>query len=477
VEFQLNYVLDKYEPRKVIAALATVPQSLPAAYNDVLARIERRGADRKAVAMKVLSWVIHAHRPLRIEELQEAIAVEDDDTEINEDYLLDPPFIVDVCESLVGYDKGRNVVFTHYTVQEFFQNEGASFLLPISYVAKTCLTYLTFNELDSDMTWENDYVAFPFSIYAAEYWPLHVRAAMETSMDIQINVLKLLIKSNPSLPRPGERPYIFHPYNFSDKGGRGGTWGIIPPPLRWPLEPPLHVVAEHGFSTICKWLLGIEDPCIPQGFPEELKTSLEQFRKTVDVNEKDRGTYGRTALYLASSRGHEMIVESLLNVGADVHCQMSSGDTALHGAVWQGHHNIVRRLLSSGALVNSKGSNGYTALHAATATSHLETIKLLCQNGVDVKARTIHGDTAFGLAWNDGNMDMILWFLTYQDCDEELERVEEMGFPDYVVPSAITLSEFHPIEGDDDVSERRHIILQRVLTSILKTLMRSLAGN
>jgi hypothetical protein len=436
VEFQLNYVLDKYEPRKVIAALATLPQNLPAAYNDVLARIERRGADRKAVAMKIFSWVFHAREPLRIEELQEAIVVEDGDTGINEEYLLDPPFIVDVCGSLVGYGKGHHIAFTHYTVQEFFQNEGASFLLPVSYVAKTCLTYLAFNELDSVATWESDHDASPFCVYAGRYWPLHVQATMETSTDIQISVLELLI-STPLLSNLEARSdsIAFSSPRVSGDGRRIGWRGTAG--MRYVLhhESSLHKAARHGFLTICKWLLGIEDAFISQGFPEELKPSLETFRKTVDVNAKD--IIGATALHVASSSGNEAIVEFLLNFGPDLSIQNSFGSAALDEAAWGGHSNIVRRLLSSGALVNSKDDYGYTALHSAASSGHLETIKILCENGADIKATDDDGYTALDMALLYGEMDRhtVVEVLDFEPYHEDGEY-DKMQCPDYeAVPS------------------------------------------
>lgn len=69
-------------------ALNTIPQGLHDIY-------------RKKLALDVLSWVFSAVRPLKPRELQVAVAVEEDDTEIEADFLTDESTLIDVCGGLV----------------------------------------------------------------------------------------------------------------------------------------------------------------------------------------------------------------------------------------------------------------------------------------------------------------------------------------------------------------------------------------
>ena len=70
-----------------------------------------------------------------------------------------------------------------------------------------------------------------------------------------------------------------------------------------------------------------------------------------DVNKTDRD--GRTALFLASSKGHTDIVCALLNAGADVNkADQWRRSPPLHTASREGHTDIVHALLKAGADVN-----------------------------------------------------------------------------------------------------------------------------
>jgi hypothetical protein len=58
---------------------------------------------------------------------------------------------------------------------------------------------------------------------------------------------------------------------------------------------------------------------------------------------------GVTMLMFASSRGHELLVDTLLRRSATVDQKSSNGRTALMNAAFNGHASIVDRLLQSGA--------------------------------------------------------------------------------------------------------------------------------
>jgi hypothetical protein len=57
-------------------------------------------------------------------ELQEALAVQPGDLELEKDYCIEPQDIIDCCQSLVIHDEPTGFVhFAHYTVQQFLASD------------------------------------------------------------------------------------------------------------------------------------------------------------------------------------------------------------------------------------------------------------------------------------------------------------------------------------------------------------------
>jgi ankyrin repeat protein len=75
-----------------------------------------------------------------------------------------------------------------------------------------------------------------------------------------------------------------------------------------------------------------------------------------------------TALHLASKSGYLVIVEILIQSGADINARTSKGVIPLHGAVVRGHEHITRVLLESGAdfMKPLPARNRPTILHVAS---------------------------------------------------------------------------------------------------------------
>jgi hypothetical protein len=86
-------------------------------------------------------------------------------------------------------------------------------------------------------------------------------------------------------------------------------------------------------------------------------------------------------LFAAAIRGDAAAVKALLDAGAEVNAQTSSGTTALMVASQNGHRDVVQALLAKGAKVNAQTSNGRTALDEAMAQKHTDVIALLVQAG------------------------------------------------------------------------------------------------
>ena len=188
-KFQLDHILGFREPRKRMKALETVPGDMSSAYKDVVQRIEQGKTGEKELAIKILSWLFYAFRPLLMDELLEALVVEDGDQDLQRDYMLTATDVVECCKSLVVHEISTGLVrFPHFTVQEFIEGIKDS-LLPTEVVARTCLNYLAFDEFGKECCQYNSLMKrlenYKFSDYAARHVGDHLRGEPENSPNIQ----------------------------------------------------------------------------------------------------------------------------------------------------------------------------------------------------------------------------------------------------------------------------------------------------
>ena len=83
------------------------------------------------------------------------------------------------------------------------------------------------------------------------------------------------------------------------------------------------------------------------------------------VNERDQ--YGKTALMYGVMRGFVLVVERLLEAGADPNIRAPNGATALFMAAVRGESSIIELLMKANADIMVKGPKGQTAMEAARA--------------------------------------------------------------------------------------------------------------
>ncbi|XP_021343788.1 uncharacterized protein LOC110443733 isoform X2 [Mizuhopecten yessoensis] len=76
------------------------------------------------------------------------------------------------------------------------------------------------------------------------------------------------------------------------------------------------------------------------------------------------------ALFIAAHRGHDKLVQQLIDCGADVNACTPLGRTALHVAAAQGRGHIVDVLLEKGADIDAEDEDGATALSIAAKFGH-----------------------------------------------------------------------------------------------------------
>src|SRR5579859_1107124 len=319
-EALLNYVLKFQRPRNIRKALdEAMPTELFDLYEIVMSRITQLEDDSKQLALETLSWVLYAKRPLHIDELQEAITIEEGDRGLDKEDLPLAQTLVEVCGSLIVYDKVSGVVgLTHETVKEFLLSRHSRQLSSEVDIARTCLTCLLFDIFNGPCASEESLVArlheCSISRYAAQFWGIHTRGEAERNPYIQQAVLSLLTSENKK-----NSMLQMEAYN--------STWPTIT--FTWG-QTLLHVIAAKGLAIMCRLVLcHILNHRYTLSTPSTLIESDRERSQPVmlnslptagtNINAKDND--GQTALYLAAEEGHKEVVQQLLGKDADVDAQ------------------------------------------------------------------------------------------------------------------------------------------------------------
>ncbi|KAG4439950.1 hypothetical protein IFR05_004576 [Cadophora sp. M221] len=121
------------------------------------------------------------------------------------------------------------------------------------------------------------------------------------------------------------------------------------------------------------------------------------LQRGADPNEMVGGS-GMSALYLAASKGHVNIVETLLNHGANINLRSSWSGTALNAAIHHRNKDVVVLLLDRGAISDAQGEMYESAIEAAEGDTIITKILV-------VKRRKLEADRG-KLQPEDINVDL-----------------------------------------------------------------------
>lgn len=116
----------------------------------------------------------------------------------------------------------------------------------------------------------------------------------------------------------------------------------------------------------------------------------------IDLSETIRG--GVTALHLAAATDQDAAAALLIDRGALVNAETTTGFMPLHWAASRNATKAVTLLLERGANVNAKAQSGITPLHWAASKNAAQAVRLLLEAGADIGATTDLGYTPLHLA-------------------------------------------------------------------------------
>jgi ankyrin repeat protein len=118
-----------------------------------------------------------------------------------------------------------------------------------------------------------------------------------------------------------------------------------------------------------------------------------------DVNARSVGNVTPSMLSLDMAFGEPDISLALIRAGADVNVADENGDTALIIATTESSSEVFQALLDRGANPNARGQQGETALHYAAMNAILDRAKLLLEHGADASIRNSAGKAPFDVAY------------------------------------------------------------------------------
>ncbi|KAI6367827.1 hypothetical protein MCOR25_004792 [Pyricularia grisea] len=299
-------------------------------------------------AIRLLTFLIHCERPLKLSEGKDVIATIETEPEgfdwerrpFDEAVLRHCPGMITIVLVQTDEEIIYELHLAHFSIKEFLLGRP-NFEIPTACICivKTCLSYLTFIQ----KYYNGIRLDFPLARLAARLWMTHAyqaQASDEASKEITPDVVKL-----------------FQNY------GTLQLWGQLyqPESPEYPYPGP-----PSGLGLYYACFMGLKE------------VAIHFLHNGADGNA--RGGWYKNALQAASYEGHRDIVTLLLENGADVNAPGGWYNSALQAAICKGHADVVRLLLKHGADVNAKGDGEFQSAYEIARKHGYEDIVQLLQH-------------------------------------------------------------------------------------------------
>ena len=447
-------ILEQPTRGEVKHALSSLSADLTSVFSSTLDRIQGLPDSRRRVAFNTLMWISHVRRPLKVDELQHALAVRFADNNINEDNLLSIRTVLDSCCGLVEVDKDSNIIrLVHHSLVEYLQSrDHALFEDADVSIVRTALKYMSFEALKSmhsmnRSAFETALRQHPFLEYACMHWGHHARyldvlAYQELALPLLrdgqalLTIARVRDAYSPDFRKWAER---MRAWAYSANGGAAislavsfGLTDLVRLLISQYETPnlsarnmygstPLHEAAILGHEDTAEVLIahgadlmdknkGKATPfflAVSYGRLSMVQTLTKYGRSQLNVTCKG----GFTALHRATDLGLPPLVEYLLQEGALIAAHDDRGSTSLHHAALRGHLEVAKMLVLGGALVDIESGNGFTALDEAATAGQTDVAEFLLNNGASVMHRAEDSWTALHRAARGAHLDLVVLLL------------------------------------------------------------------
>jgi len=138
-----------------------------------VATLERiRAQDGGKAKLAMTMWICHTERPLLVDELCHALAVEIGSTHFSNDNVPGTETLLTCCQGLVAADKEASTFrLVHHTLLEYLSTHPDFFARAHLVIAETCLTYLNSDQAKAlPAKPQPDLSSMPFLKYCSRYW-------------------------------------------------------------------------------------------------------------------------------------------------------------------------------------------------------------------------------------------------------------------------------------------------------------------
>ena len=427
--------------------------TLDSAYDETMKRIEDQHPARRDLAKTTLLWITHSQRLLSVAELQQAVAIELGESDLDSDSMVECDEILSACAGLVTRDSdigvsnsihyhshhltGRRDILrlVHYTTKEYLERTKTMYFPKAQeYLASSCLTYLLFDIFSGALCSLSD----PSEDRAEHEW-LEAKASLCFGCKLcwaaeqheceswQVDAFDANLCWN---ARDKEYPFYayaawywgYHTENCDDEAIRVLTERFLNDQNR--VSGALHFVGEYGKDY--RWRDAFERADSNPGSAMQLAAFLgltkimsEMLENGFDPDLRDR--FGSTPLFWAAYRGHEDIVRLLMTrEEVDPNVRSRSGGTPLMVAVVKKQIAIVLLLLAYETVdINAKDEvPGRSALHYAVSwrSQQLQIMELLlARDNINVNLKDNKGRTPLMIAVEKRNEDAIRLLLAHRD--------------------------------------------------------------
>jgi len=397
----------------MLRKVATTGVDLDSVYAETLQRIREQKGDRSRLGIEVLMWVSHSERPLRIDELRHALAVEIDSTDLDPENIRPQDTVLGSCLGLVVVNEETSAVrLIHYTLQKYLSRPD---ILPDAHktLAESCLAYLNYEQVERlPANKVRDLGYMPFLEYSSLYWGNHAKG--ELSDRAKSLALEILNRAGNHISA-----------SLLVKKIRGSHSCSLPHHL-W---PGIHYASYFGIVEIVATLIEMEgcdtDQSDCMGFTALMWAARQGNEAVVeflitegDVNPNKPDNSGQTPLWNASENGHEGVVKLLPERG-DISPDKpdNGGRTPLSCASMNGHDRVVRLLLTRSDVNPDKPDYlGQTPLWRASSNGHERVVTLLLsQDGVNPDKLNSDGQTPLSSASASGHEEIVRLLLSRND--------------------------------------------------------------
>ncbi|KAI7978765.1 hypothetical protein EIK77_006985 [Talaromyces pinophilus] len=396
VACQLDALVECYDYDDLQHALAHLPRTLDETYSRILDSVSTH-EKHKVKAIKILQLLAFSERPLRIDEVVDAIIVDAKRRPHFDEKrrMPNPQDVARYCKSLVvvsrndtestspekNYKDNLVLQLAHFSVKEYLNSDRVHPMFSEAFqeatarasIATTCTAYLL--HLDRDVWGREIQKKFPFAEYCARYWLEHAAARSPRKDEAHALIMELF----------GHKAALINWRQLYESYSERQTEPVY----------PLYYASLGGLEYEVEALIAMGEDVNAQGglYGNALNAASAGGNARIvkllleggaNINAPGAG-YG-SVLQAASYRGHEHIVKLLLDRGADVNAQGGEYGNALTAASFRGYEQIVKLLLDSGANINAPGGGYGNVLVAASMGGHQQIIKLLLGSGAEVNA-------------------------------------------------------------------------------------------